>query len=323
MALSFEQQLRDAASFARLTEPEWLSYLGALASGQPEPSELPALLKHLVALPGEAAQAGAPANERLRGEAFWSPLLQKLWRAVVADKTPQALTSDAVADVVRLYRELGSDSRARHHLLRLLAATEEHAALVAFAEVVASDPPREAQDILLAFVPLFQSKAFPPRALFPRLLDAMHDATLATVVLDLANYLTRSQKLAQHPAADRVERLGGLLGGVVGRLARLQEDPRQFATSADELNKMVSDSAGLIVALLHSLALIGDARVTGKLHQALELEHRRIRIEAAWALAKLGDEAGVQVLVQMAADPVVRPRAIAALEELGQLDKLA
>jgi HEAT repeat protein len=108
----------------------------------------------------------------------------------------------------------------------------------------------------------------------------------------------------------------------VGRLARLQENPRQFAASADALNKMVSDSAGLTVALINALALIGDASVTGKLHQALELEHRGIRVEAAEALAKLGDEAGVEMLVALSGDPVVRPRVAAALEELGHLDKI-
>ncbi len=323
MTLSLEQRLRDAASFARLTEPEWSGYVAALKSAEPEAPELSALLKVLVTLPSEAATAASPVKERLSGDVLWSPLLEKLWRPAVAGEPARRLSPDAVADAMRLYRALGSGSRARHQLLRLLAASEEHAALVAFADLAASDPPREAQDILLAFVPLFQSKTYPPHALFPRLLDAMHDATLVTVVLDLANYLTRSQRAGQHPAADRVERLGSLLGGVVGRLARLQESPGQFTTSADELNKMVSDSAGLVVALINALALIGDASVTGKLHQALELAHRRIRIEAGWALAKLGDEAGTQVLLEMAADPLVRARVVAALDELGQLDKLA
>lgn len=317
MALSLEQRLRDAATFARLTEAEWSGYVVALSSARPEACEVPALLKVLVTLRSEAAGTGPPVRERLMGEAFWSPLLEKLWRAIAADAPPRLFAPDPLADAVRLYRELGTNSRARHQVLRLLAASAEHAALVAFAELMASDPPRDAEDIMLAFMPLFQNKDYPPRALFPRLLDAMQDATLATVVLDLANYLTRSRRMAQHPAADRVQRLSDLLGGVVGRLARLQEDPRQFASSADELNKIVSDSAGLVVALVNALALIGDTSVTGKLHQTLELAHRPIRIEAAWALAKLGDEAGLEVLVEMASDPAVRARVVAALEELG------
>jgi hypothetical protein len=76
------------------------------------------------------------------------------------------------------------------------------------------------------------------------------------------------------------------------------------------------------VALTNALALIGDRRVTAKLHQTLELSHRRIRTEAASALATLGDERGTEVLVEMAAEPVVRLRALATLDELDQLEKV-
>jgi hypothetical protein len=188
--------------------------------------------------------------------------------------------------------------------------------------MMVTDPPGEANDVILSFVPLFQNKTYPPEALFPRLLDALHDATLATVVLDLANHLTRSGRVTGHPAATRIDRLSLLLGGVVARLAKLEERPDEFARSPAELNQIVSDSTGLIIALTNALALIGDPRVTGKLHQTLELSHRRIRTEAASALAALGDERGTEVLVGMAAEPVVRLRALATLDELGQLDKV-
>ena len=65
--------------------------------------------------------------------------------------------------------------------------------------------------------------------------------------------------------------------------------------------------------------MLGDASVCGKLHQALELAHRRLRTEAAYALARLGDDEGVKVLAEMSGEPVVRPRALAYLEELGEL----
>lgn len=321
MVNSLEQRLRDAAAFLRLSDAEWSGYRDALASARISAADLPAVLAALMALANEIAEL-PEAAERLTEDRFWSPLLEKLWRGVTASELAEALTPDCVDQTTQLYRQLGSNSRARHQLLRLLAASGQRAALAAFTELIVTDPPGNANEALLAFVPLFQHKSYPPDALFPRLLDALHDATLATVVLDLANYLVRSRRLVRHPAAGRVERISALLSGVVGRLARLEEHPGEFARSPAELNQMVSDSTGLVVALVNALALIGDARVTGKLHQTLELSHRRIRTEAASALARLGDERGTDVLVEMAAEPVVRLRALAALEEIDQLEKV-
>jgi hypothetical protein len=62
--------------------------------------------------------------------------------------------------------------------------------------------------------------------------------------------------------------------------------------------------------------------VTGKLHQALMLSHRVVRCEAAAALAKLGDKAGIDMLLELAAFPLVRSRALVYLDELGAVDKV-
>jgi len=56
---------------------------------------------------------------------------------------------------------------------------------------------------------------------------------------------------------------------------------------------------------------------TGKLFQALDLKHRRLRTEAAAALASLGEEAGAEVLVQLAAEPITRLRVLKYCDELG------
>lgn len=322
MAQSLEQRLHDAGAFARLSDAQWLQFCDGLASARVSSAELPATLSVLAALARQAVDAASPIHDRLTDDRFWSAVLEKLWRGVTASDLTHNLNAEAVASASQIYGDLGRASRARHQLLRLLAASGQRTALVAFAELIVSDPPTDANEILMAFVPLFQHKTYPPDTLFPRLLDALHDATLATVVLDLANYLCRSQRIAKHPAAGRVDRLGTLLGGVVGRLARLEEHPEEFARSAGELNQIVSDSTGLIVALVNALGIIGDARITGKLHQTLALSHRRIRTEAASALARLGDDRGTEVLVEMAAEPVVRLRALAALEEVEQLDKV-
>jgi hypothetical protein len=78
----------------------------------------------------------------------------------------------------------------------------------------------------------------------------------------------------------------------------------------------------LAVSLCDALALLGDKGAVGKLHQALTLSHRRVRTEAAAALAQLGDDAGVTELLNLAEEPVARLRVLAYAKELGLLDKI-
>jgi hypothetical protein len=323
MPPAFDEFLAEAIAVARCTDDrEWSVYCHELAAAPIACDRLPIALTRLAEVLEQGTAQGGPASERLTSDRFWMLALEKLWRGVTAQELAESLTPESVRQAARLYRQLGPASRARHQLLRLLAGSGQRGALETFGELLVTEPPSEANEVILSFVPLFQHKNYPADALFPRLLEALHDATLATVVLDLANHLTRSGRVARHPAAGRVDRLSLLLGGVVARLAKLEERPDEFARSPAELNQIVSDSTGLVVALTNALALIGDTRVTGKLHQTLELSHRRIRTEAASALATLGDERGTEVLVEMAAEPVVRLRALATLDELGQLDKV-
>lgn len=322
MTIAIDQLLTSAAASAQLSDAEWSAYCQQAAAAEVVPLDLPSSLAELDSLAEQALSEASPGRERLTADDFWSLVLEKLWRGVTAQDLAENLPPEAVEHVARLYRRLGPSSRARHQLLHLLAGSGQRRALETFSELMVSDPPGDSHEVLLSFVPLFQHKTYPPESLFPRLLDALHDATLATVVLDLANYLTRSRRLARHPASGRVDRLSSLLSGVVMRLARLEERPDEFAQSPAELNQIVSDSTGLVVALTNALALIGDRRVTGKLHQTLELSHRRIRTEAASALATLGDERGTEVLVEMAAEPVVRLRALSTLDALDQLEKV-
>jgi hypothetical protein len=323
MPPSFDELLLNTVETARSADDlQWSAYCRELTAAPLPPDRLPTALAELAKVLDHGAPDTGPARERLTSDRFWTPTLEKLWRGITSRELGESLTPGAVAQAANLYRRLGRESRARHQLLRLLAAGGERDALEAFSELMVAEPPADANELILSFVPLFQNKNYPPDALFPRLLDALHDATLATVVLDLANHLTRSGRVTRHPAARRVDRLALLLGGVATRLARLEERPDEFVRSAAELNQVVSDSTGVIVALTNALALIGDPRVTGKLHQTLELSHRRIRTEAASALATLGDERGTEVLVEMAAEPVVRLRALATLDDLGQLEKV-
>jgi hypothetical protein len=58
------------------------------------------------------------------------------------------------------------------------------------------------------------------------------------------------------------------------------------------------------------------------LHQAMALEHRRLRTEAAAALARLGDEEGAAELVKLAAEPVARLRVLAYARELDLIERI-
>ena len=89
-----------------------------------------------------------------------------------------------------------------------------------------------------------------------------------------------------------------------------------------QVAKQVEDSVDLAVALCDACALLGDAAAIGKLRQALPLRHRRLRTEAAAALARLGDEEGREALVSLAAEPICRLRVLAYAEELGLLDRV-
>lgn len=230
------------------------------------------------------------------------------------------LSEAAVRSIVELYERLPPASAAKSAWLSMLARGGSRLALEQFAELMVRQPPSLETDAVLSFVPLLQGATTVPDALFPRLLDAIVHPSVAAAVLDLANYLTRERKLARHPAAARVEQLAALLGQLVQRLAQLEENPAS-AGSAERLHRSVAEGLALVVPLCDALGLIGDEAVTGKLHQATTLSHRRIRTEAAAALARLNDEAGLEMLASMAAEPSVRSRALAYLAELGQIER--
>ena len=252
---------------------------------------------------------------------LWLHLSAGLARLAVDEPRSQAIPPAALENAIALYRRLGAASEARHALLALLAGSGQPETLAAFAELVVADPPSRPQDAALAFVPLFREQRLAAAGLFPRLLDALEHPSTAAVVLDLANFLTRQRLAAPHPAAARVERLVALLGGLTSRLARLEEHPEEFAKSPAELHSLVAESVDLVVGLCHALAMIGDTRATPKLRQTLELSHRRLRTEAAFALASLKDDRGVEALAEMASEPIARARALAYLEELGMLSR--
>ncbi|MGI8980532.1 MAG: HEAT repeat domain-containing protein [Pirellulaceae bacterium] len=255
-----------------------------------------------------------PADELLRA------VLEKL--IATRRVAPRESSTELCDALLRLYRHLGPLSRARAQIPAWLALGGTHAEVHLFADLLVEDPPREEEDILLALTPLFQNPRLPVEALFPRLLDALSHPLLAAGVLDLANFVLRQKLVKQHPAAAISGSLIELLGQLVGTLGKLTEQAPSDEQSMVDIGRQVAQSVSLAVSLCDALALIGDQSAVGKLYQALDLGHRRLRTEAAAALARLGESHGKEELVKLAAEPVARLRVLAYAKELGLEDKI-
>src|SRR5262249_7898582 len=89
-----------------------------------------------------------------------------------------------------------------------------------------------------------------------------------------------------------------------------------------QLSRRVARGVALAVSLCDALALIGEKSAIAKLYQALQVGHRRLRTEAAAALARLGEKEGKSGLAKLAAEPRARLRVWAYGEELGIKDAI-
>ena len=235
------------------------------------------------------------------------------------------LDTESVDWIVRLYEVLGTPSGVRHQLLRWLAIDASPQALEALARLLVSDPPWADEAIDWAVEPLFRRPPADPSPLYPRLLEGLAHPVVAAVVLDLSHHLLRQGIVSAHPAEDRADEMATLLGNLAERLTRLAEtapDPSQDAESRRTIQQTIARSVALAAGLAEALAWIGSSEHVGKLYQALDVPHRRVVIEAAAALARLGERGGIDTLVRAASDPAARSRALAYLEELDKLHEV-
>jgi hypothetical protein len=302
---SARQAVLQRCAWLSTAEPEQAAQLLA-ALGELDDESLNESQEFLTLVATRVAQA----RRRARGE------LATLWLS--GDVNSSQVHQHATA----LYQRLPESSPVRARLLMILASGASREELELLSELLVSDPPRGESDVLSALSPLFQLADYDSGILFPRLLAALAHPTLAAGILDLANFLTREGRLKKHPAASQREELARLLGELAHRLQRLEEHPEESVSSAEELTRTVSHGVSLAVALCDALALIGDREAIGKLHMAMDLRHRRIRTEAAAALARLGEKCGVEELLKLASEPVARLRVLAYAEELGIADQL-
>lgn len=315
MHSALESLLAALARLGQLAPDERAASL--LAARQADLPDLQACGQALAALPRDDFCERTPEAALLA--TFLSRLsdrLQELARHAPLDRA-------TLAEVESAYRRLGTASLTRHGLLHALAASGQAPALALFADSICNDPPARAAEGTLAFVPLFRRVDYPIEPLFPRLLDGLGSPSTAAAILDLASFLLRQGRLSRPALLDRVQGLGQLLGAAASRLQRIEERPAEYATSAPALTAMVGEAVTLVVSLCGVLAEIGDDAIAGKLQRALQLSHRRVRTEAAAALARLGDDTGLVELVALCAEPVVRLRALEYLRELGREDRAA
>jgi hypothetical protein len=270
----------------------------------------------MLAAIGELTLPLSAASDRLL--ATWLiAAVQARRKTLDSTHAAQAETDMILRPLEPLYLGLGPDSRARGQLLAWLAVGGRGEELDVFGRLLLDDPPQDDHDVVQAFAPLFQRRPARVAKLFPRLLNAMASPSLAAPVLDLANFLVREKLVEAHPAADVSAELINLLGELAQTLLLLEERPDEFGDSPLELSRRVARGVALAVSLCDALALIGDKSAIGKLHQTLKVGHRRLRTEAAAALARLGDEQGATELVQLAAEPIARLRVLAYAGELG------
>lgn len=219
---------------------------------------------------------------------------------------------------VLLSLPLGTGDRPRAQFLILLAKATTDRAIETLVDLLLTNEKIPSNDAVLSLASLVQSERPVATKIFPRMLDGLAKPELAPAVLDLANYWTRRGDLAPHPAAHLAGNLAGLLSSVVNGLERLHESPMSGRSNEKEVAETIGRAVGLGVALCDALGLIGDPQAAGKaLHKALDLPHRRLKTEAAGALARLGVEEGKAELVKLAAEPVARLRVLAYAGELG------
>ncbi len=275
----------------------------------------------------DAILSGLPAE--INGDTLDSQLLEDLFvnlgqryyqGKTTSESSAEPLQHKTLESLANLYERLGPENVARYQVLRILASAADSHALSLFADKIVADPPGENRQIDAACAPLFQVEQLDVDVLFPKLFEALDRPVLAAIVLDLANHLFRTKRLDVHPAAARVQSLTGLLKAMAERLRLVEEQPGKYANSQQELQNLIGECASVIVALCDALGSIGDAAAIPALNTVLELTHRRLRAEAATALARLEEQRGFDTLVELAADPAARTRALAYLEELKRLD---
>jgi hypothetical protein len=230
----------------------------------------------------------------------------------------------AVQSATELFLKIRQSSRGSNldgSLLQVAFASGHTTAIRMGVDLLLQTPPKTWSQSSLALSPLLQYDDWDVELVFPRILDSTDPSILASS-LDIANHLHTKGRTSQHPCQSKFESLVSLLKGIVQRLELMEENPAKFGSTPEEIQRVLFDSVSLCVSLCHTMARLGNQSCTGPLYRASDLKHRRIRTEAAYALAVLGEAKGEEMLVALAADPAARSRVVAYMDELSILDRI-
>lgn len=299
------------------TPDEWLPCL-LLAEGMCdlEKSEQ-ALLKDLQG-PGKAA-----LNEALSTLANWLFQLVRTAPACFEDQTArlvQLLAAQKACETYNAFRKY-QPQKCLGVLLESMLLSGQSSSIRVAVDLLVDAPPTDWKDSAQALGVLMQSTNWKLADVFPRLLDTNQPSVLAPA-LDLANNMARKHGVRPHPAAERFDSLLTIFGAVTLQLQSLEENPRQFSDNVQVIQQILFDAVSLLVALCDFFAQMGDPRSIGKLNQALVLKHRRLKLESAYALAKLGESRALDLIVELLQDDSSRARALAYLHELSADDRI-
>jgi hypothetical protein len=229
---------------------------------------------------------------------------------------------ELVPHVAKTYQTLHGRWSANYQFLAWLADMGGEAAMEAFLRLWLELPPNNSCQVALACQPLLHvGRRADLARLFPDLLRGLGHLPSAAVILDLANFAYRNRVFDRHPAAQAHPPALEVLRPAVEYMASLNEAELQNLAIAQR-RTLVNDLASALVSFCHAAALIGDRQYVDLLRTALRIRHRRVHLEAAYALATMADQRGREALLDLAADPAVRLGVLAYADELGLLDEV-
>ena len=252
--------------------------------------------------------------------------VQQVLSLLCAKLDPNQLSPNHQIDVetvLELYARFDETDPSCSYLLTLLAVEQSEPSIKALAELLSNSPPRSTHHVIPCVGILMRNPGVHAAKLFPIVLDGLQFRSVAGPVLDFANFLLRNQKLSEHPAIGRENQLTSLLGVFAGKLGEHEDTIQNQTNPTPEQAQIVADSISVVISLCDALALMNAKSAIGKIYQVLELSHRRLRTEAAAALARMGEEAGKLALIDMAQYPISRLRVLSYAEELGLFDEIA
>ncbi len=286
-----------------------------------------------VRLTSDQPGADQPDTDDLAGDRWtteqWMRAIDLLDRMVQSASGTDRVATNATAwaeqptaRLAELRSRLPDAIENRDLLLVILGRSGQQTPLLELVKQLVADPPKSLPWVVRSFAPLWKLSAEGYGVLFPGLLDALAHPQTASIVLDLANYATARGLVSEHPARSRAGQLVQLLDAIANRLEEFEQLAVEQPDATARQTEQALQAIALAISLSFSVSLMRLDAAVGKLYRLLDLRHRRLQVEVAAALARLGDERGIAALEKLSAEPVVRLRVLAYASELGLLDRI-